>query len=220
MDRDALAGWIADGLSLSEIGQLVGRDASTVGYWCKRYGLVPNGREKHAGRGGLTREELEPLVAAGLSVRAIAEALDCSQSTVRHWLGRHKLRTTRQRRRFVGDKPKEIVSECHRHGETRFILEGRGAYRCVRCRSEAVSAWRRRAKRRLVNERGGACERCGFSESVAALHFHHLDPSRKRFALSNKGGTVSYERLAEEAAKCALLCANCHAEIEWGGASL
>jgi len=35
------------------------------------------------------------------------------------------------------------------------VLEGRGYYRCVRCRSEAVSKRRRTVKRKLVEEAGG-----------------------------------------------------------------
>jgi transposase len=220
MNRDQLEAWLDGGLSLEQIGALVGRDPSTVGYWCAKHGLTPNGHTKHAARGGLAREALEPLVANGLSIREIAKELDRSQSTVRHWLGRYGLRTRRQRRRLAEPKPKHIVSECRRHGESRFVLEGRNAYRCTRCRSEAVTAWRRRTKRRLVEERGGACERCGFSASVAALQFHHPDPSAKEFGVSNKGGVISFARLKAEADKCMLVCANCHAEIEWGVDSL
>jgi len=220
MDRELLAGWLEQGLSLTEIGELTGRDASTVGYWVAKFGLRANGATKHAERGGLTRAQLEPLVLEGASTREIATKLGRSQSTVRHWLQRHGLRTTRQRRRFAGEKPKEILSQCRQHGTTRFILEGRGAYRCAMCRSAAVSEWRRRTKRRLVEAGGGACALCGYDEHVAALHFHHLDPAEKRFALSNKGGTLAFEKIRAEAEKCILLCANCHAEVEWGAATL
>jgi hypothetical protein len=220
MDRDLLKTWIEQGLSLIEIGALTNRDPSTVGYWCKKHGLTPNGRAKHAPKGGLKRDDLLPLVERGLSTREIAERLECSQSTVRHWLGRYGMKTVRQRRRFTGDKPREITSTCPRHGLARFILEGRNAYRCTKCRSAAVSAWRRRSKRRLVEARGGACELCGYDLHVAALQFHHVDPDTKGFSISNKGGTIAFARLEEEAGKCLLVCANCHALLEWGGGSL
>jgi hypothetical protein len=48
------------------------------------------------------------------------------------------------------------------------------------------------------------------------LEFHHLDPSKKRFGLSSQGITGSIELLRIEARKCALLCSNCHAEVEDG----
>jgi hypothetical protein len=63
-------------------------------------------------------------------------------------------------------------------------------------------------KRRLVAERGGRCEDCGYDLSVAALEFHHRDAMTKEFTLGSFNG--SWERLAAEAAKCDLLCANCH----------
>jgi hypothetical protein len=63
-------------------------------------------------------------------------------------------------------------------------------------------------KRRLVEERGGRCEDCGYQLSVAALEFHHRDPTTKEFTLGSFNG--SWERLVAEAAKCDLLCANCH----------
>lgn len=219
MDRNRLEGWLQSGLSLTEIGELVGRDPSTVGYWCKKYGLEPNGRSAHAARGALTREQLEPLLTAGLSTREIAKRLDRSQSTVRHWLTRLGLITVRERRR-AAPKPREITKRCRHHGETRFVLEGRNAYRCARCRSAAVTESRRRTKRALINARGGACEICGYDKHPAALHFHHLNPEEKAFAVSRKGATIAYARLEAEADKCVLLCANCHAAIEWGGASL
>ena len=220
MDRAQLEEWIGSGLSLEQIAVMVNRDPSTVGYWCRKYSLTPNGQQKHAPRGGIPKDVLEPLIATGFSVREIAEKLERSQSTIRHWLKRHGLRTARQRRRFNGPKPKQIMSTCIHHGETRFVLEGRNAYRCTKCRSAAVTAWRRRAKRKLVEARGGACEICGFSASIGALHFHHRNPKEKEFQLSNKGGTISFARLEAEAKKCALLCANCHASIEWGADSL
>jgi hypothetical protein len=86
----------------------------------------------------------------------------------------------------------------------------------MRCRQERVSEWRRRVKRKLVDEAGGGCVICGYDRCVAALEFHHLDPSTKRFALSREGVTRSFAEAQEEARKCVLLCSNCHAEVESG----
>ncbi len=81
---------------------------------------------------------------------------------------------------------------------------------------DRVAEWRRRAKARLVEEAGGECVLCGFSESQVALQFHHLDPATKRFNLSLRGVTRSMTKLREEASKCVLLCGNCHAQVEAG----
>lgn len=223
MDRDQLNNWLDNGLSLEQIAILVNRDRSTVGYWVKKHGLTANGKEKHAARGGLRREQLESLVERGLTTRVMAESLGVSQSTVRHWMVKFDLRTKRHRaNRHVGQnrKPPLIVDRCPHHGETEFVLEGRGAYRCKRCRSDAVSRWRQRIKKVLIADAGGACVLCGYSRHPAAMHFHHLDPTTKDFSLSREGVTRSLARARAEARKCVLLCANCHAEVEAGAASV
>ena len=68
----------------------------------------------------------------------------------------------------------------------------------------------------LVDEAGGACVLCGYDRFAGALQFHHVDPSTKRFDLSLKGVARSLDTVREEAQKCVVLCANCHAEVEGG----
>jgi 5-methylcytosine-specific restriction endonuclease McrA len=80
--------------------------------------------------------------------------------------------------------------------------------------------WRRRAKLRLIAEAGGCCRICGYDRYSGALHFHHVDPSQKEFGLARRGFTRSIEKMRAEAAKCVLLCSNCHAEVEAGIATL
>jgi hypothetical protein len=103
---------------------------------------------------------------------------------------------------------------------TDFWLEGRGYYRCKRCRMERVSQRRRKIKAILVAEAGGRCAVCRYDRCAAALHFHHVDPSTKRFHLSMQGVTRSLAAARTEMEKCVLLCANCHAEVESGIARL
>jgi hypothetical protein len=62
----------------------------------------------------------------------------------------------------------------------------------------------------LVELFGGACVRCGYDEHDAALQFHHRDSSEKEFGIST-GLTIGLDRLKEEARKCDMICANCHA---------
>jgi len=220
MDRPALETMLTDGRSLGEIGALTGRHASTVSYWVQKYGLRAAGHDRHAARGGLGRDQLEPLVADGLTVAGIAAAVDRSATTVRYWLTFHGLKTSRGARiraggRPAGDVPHTTEIDCEVHGTTTHVVRD-GRYRCRRCNSEAVSRFRRSVKRRLVDEAGGCCVICGYSRSMAALQFHHIDPATKRFNLGLKGVSRSIETVRAEAAKCALLCANCHAEVEAG----
>ncbi|HYB23947.1 MAG TPA: helix-turn-helix domain-containing protein [Solirubrobacteraceae bacterium] len=224
MDRGALERFLADGLSLAEIGRSVGLHEATVGYWVKKHGLRPAYRDKHAARGGIARDQLEAFVEEGLSIAQIAERVGRSKATVRHWLIRYGLKTHGAAGRRSSEDVKRakragvnvIVKRCKRHGETDFWLDARGYYRCKQCRSASVVRRRRRVKAILVEEAGGACRICGYDRNMAALHFHHVDPSTKRHEINAKGVGVAIETLRAEARKCVLLCANCHAEVEAG----
>jgi predicted transcriptional regulator len=227
MDKALLEYYLDQGLSLPQIGVLVDRDPSTVGYWVRKHGLVANGRDKYAPRGGLTREQLEPLVERRLTLAEIADALGISVSTVRHWLKKHGLPTDvayRRRKRRLAEVGvngvREARMDCRRHGMTEFVLDNRGSWRCLQCRAEAVARRRRRIKEILVQEAGGKCVICGYGRHVGALHFHHLDPEQKTFSIAHAGITRSLERAHEEVRKCVLLCANCHAEVEAGVSDL
>lgn len=57
------------------------------------------------------------------------------------------------------------------------------------------------------------CLICGEREPVC-LDFHHMDPSKKEFNLSKL--LRSQEKLANEVAKCVVLCSNCHRKLHKG----
>ena len=67
-------------------------------------------------------------------------------------------------------------------------------------------------KQMAVEYLGGRCESCGYDKCIAALEFHHKDPSKKDFSVSTDGTTKSWEKLKAEIEKCSLLCSNCHRE--------
>ena len=54
-------------------------------------------------------------------------------------------------------------------------------------------------KATLVAEAGGACRLCGYSTTMRALHFHHVDPTDKRLEINARGASLSLDRLREEA---------------------
>ncbi|MDQ6750287.1 MAG: hypothetical protein M3Z33_06005 [Actinomycetota bacterium] len=194
MDRDSLERFVSLGLSLEQIGARVNRDPSTVGYWVKKYGLTAVHRQRNAPRGGLERERLEAMVHDGASHRALAEAFEVSTATVRYWLKRFGLQTDASRRRGETRSARRtgqatLQRHCSHHGWTEYFLEGRGSYRCCLC---------------------------GYDRHVGALQFHHVDPDGKGFGLAERGLARAISKCRQEAAKCVLLCANCHAEVEAG----
>jgi transposase len=225
MDKDSLKVLLAQGLTISQIAQRFGKARSTIAYWMEAHGLETAHPEKRTATVTVDRERLEAMIAAGMPIVQMAAELEVSSVTVRRRLARYGLRTQRTAReraaasaRASGNLAAPFV--CDRHGETEFILEGRGYYRCKRCRSERVAARRRNAKVLLVGEAGGRCCLCGYDRYIGALEFHHLDPSEKRFEINTSGATVSLDALRAEARKCVLLCSNCHSEVENGMASV
>lgn len=177
-------------------------------------------------RSGLSRAEIEPLVEEGLTIEKIAQRLGVSDSTAKKWLKRYGLRTRGAQRRRTLDEmrssgKRDAQLECRKHGLTRHVsVASERRLRCAKCRTEAVARRRRKVKEILIAEAGGACAICGYARHPAALQFHHVDPGTKSFGLGVRGITRSIERLRAEAAKCVLLCANCHAELEVGEVEL
>ena len=220
MDREWLEEQLQGGRSIEAIAREVGRHPSSVGYWVRKHGLRSGHAERHAARGGIARDELAALVDAGLAIRAMAARLGVSYATVRHWLEVHGLRTAwsaeqGRRKSARALAATRIPGTCPVHGDVLLALRTK-RFRCERCAREAVASRRRAVKATLVAEAGGACLLCGYDEAPAALHFHHLDPAAKAFTLAARGVSRSLARARAEAAKCVLLCANCHAAVESG----
>jgi len=84
------------------------------------------------------------------------------------------------------------VRECKHHGAVEFgnYSAGNGKFRwmCKPCIAEAVTRRHQKIKCILVAEAGGRCAICGYARSVVNLHFHHVDPSTKLFAVSTASG--------------------------------
>ncbi len=216
MDRGWLEECLAAGMSLDAISERAGKHPSTVSYWLKKHGLRAAATATHAPKGPIEKSQLVELIAEGIALKEMAVRLERSVTVVRYWIARYGIERERCRRRTIPGGAKRVDMSCKRHGLTTFVLEGRGSYRCMRCRVEASARRRRRVKRILVEEAGGRCALCGYSRCQRALQFHHLDPTTKRFHLGEGGHCRSLARSRVEARKCVLLCGNCHAEVEAG----
>lgn len=74
----------------------------------------------------------------------------------------------------------------------------------VQERKRELKAWFNKYKRTLC------CERCP-EDNPVCLDFHHNDATKKDFILGQAcSNGYSRERIMAEAAKCTVLCANCH----------
>jgi hypothetical protein len=138
-----------------------------------------------------------------------------------YWLQKYGLETSgmgwrrQQTRRAREAGLRRITRNCAHHDMTTFILGGHAYHRCSRCRQDAVSRWRCRAKLRLIEVASGCCvaaattsipplstsitwsrPKSGTRLAAPATHANSRRPSRKR--------------------ENALCSANCHAEVERG----
>ena len=68
-------------------------------------------------------------------------------------------------------------------------------------------------KTKLIKMKGGCCSICSYNKNLAALCFHHLEPTTKSFQIDiRQCSNNSWNKLILEANICQLLCLNCHAE--------
>ena len=107
---------------------------------------------------------------------------------------------------------------CNKQFET--IKNGHTRKYCYECspseksgmtHNEIILHKRRIMKNKLVQLKGGCCQICGYKKSIWALQFHHLNPTEKDFQLFKS--CKDFNKLKQEAEKCILVCANCHAEL-------
>ena len=171
MERAYLEELLGEGLSLAEIGRRVGRHEATVAYWLKKYGLRPVHREPRMRREGpSSASSSSALVDAPASrsrrsrVRRRGARARCAIGSMRYGL--------RRTQRPVAAAPRALLRRrgtrfgrddaAPDHGTDRIRARPARHFRCKRCRAEAVTRRRRRVKRMLVAEAGGACCVCGY----------------------------------------------------------
>jgi hypothetical protein len=121
-----------------------------------------------------------------------------------------------------GKQIKELKSQGKSYEEIKAILNCSLSTICYHLRPDQKQKVLKRRnqhrynkKTKLNNSVGGKCQICGYNKYQGALHFHHIDPSQKKFTLSDATARRKYsqEEIDNEIKKCVLVCANCHAEI-------
>ena len=118
MTKEELEGYLAEGLSLEQIGKRVDRHPSTISYHLKKHGLKPVNQQRHLRRGPIPEDRLRGLHERGASLAEIAEELDRGVATVRYWIDKYGLgptagglrRGAAERARLNGDR--EVEFEC------------------------------------------------------------------------------------------------------------
>lgn len=156
---------------------------------------------------------LQSLVEDGLSTYEIAQKVNLGQTTVRYWLKKFDLKTDITKKQGNGtcehcDKPLKgrQIRFCSKRCKRAILNDNERTYRNQKQRRYA-------RKKYFVALLGEKCSQCGFSQSYTALSFHHKDKMTKTDNLPNMFHNKTLATCEKEAAKCKLLCENCHREL-------
>ena len=71
------------------------------------------------------------------------------------------------------------------------------------------------SKLKAIEYKGRKCQICGYDKCMAAMEFHHTDPTKKDPKLLTGMRLVvwSWDKMVNELDKCILLCCRCHREL-------
>ena len=205
MERETLEGYLAQGLSLEQIGAAVGRHPSTVSYWLKRYGLAATHHDKHAPRGGIDRETLEGFVARRMSLRTMARELDVSLATVSHWMAKFDLAKGAPR----PVSPDRIcVRVCRRMG--RRGSSSRAAATTDACNAGRSGWWSGGGARSSSLSRTLEADACSADTTASRARFTSttsIRPSSPSHSGSEaaRGASIGFARKRRNASCCALI---------------
>ena len=131
-----------------------------------------------------------------------------------------------ERKRLLAENKAEAESK---RAESALTREARRAAARERTRIRAAKQTRRLTvgrqilRRALVHHAGGECQKCGYSEHISVLEFHHRDPSEKVAEISKllaahgkaKVTAETIEAMISEISKCLLLCPTCHRVLHY-----
>ena len=178
----------------------------------------------------MKQEELENYLNRNLSIREIAVESGKSYTSIRHWMKKYGLKPNFKnfknghdyslRQKMIEDK--RFCPKCEEYKELeKFFLRRKNNCSgwCRSCFSKATIEKQRKFKAMIVKYKGGKCQNqnCstpgGYSRSINAFDFHHIDPSKKEFNISKVRRCKMNEKIKKELDKCILVCANCHREI-------
>jgi|TARA_R110000824_G_scaffold156963_2_gene330350 predicted transcriptional regulator len=179
------------------------------------------------------KDDILKLRKSGLTYDEIVKKLGCSKSTISYHCNNNGLGSTVKK---IGDDEIKKINEFYLNHTaletannfnlgvatiTKYVNNKRIVLTEQERKAKNVNRVRKRRrvlKEKAIKYKGGNCEKCGYDKCNGALQFHHLDPKKKEFGISNHGVTRSWVKIKKELDKCIMVCANCHFEIhEMGG---
>lgn len=91
---------------------------------------------------------------------------------------------------------------------------------CKVCQQKMQNARLKSFKQKCVEYLGSCCMHCGYSKCIAAMEFHHKNPTEKEFGIAKVRNRAFSQVIKDELDKCELLCSNCHKEVHYNISSL
>lgn len=163
---------------------------------------------------------LNTLVTQGNSTRDISKTLNTSNTNVRYWLKKYKLKTRYSNSSELINSTNECsrckllkpISEFHNRPDRK----GKQQSYCKSCFNNYCDARWINAKKKAIEYKGSKCVDCNKSFDYYLYDFHHLIPSEKECSWT-KLRLRSWENIKKELDKCVLLCCMCHRIREYSG---
>ena len=175
-------------------------------------------------------DKLKQLVSQRYSIQKIADEFKCSHAPIKAALKRNGVKTdaewtisriitTQEIKEGYKTCPKckvkkELTSDNFYMRNTKNRKEEFHGY-CKDCNNKLTMDKQKQLKLDALNYKGGKCIVCGYNKYAGSLDFHHLDPSKKEFAISSLRA-YKWENVKPELDKCVVLCKNCHGEFHGG----
>ena len=169
----------------------------------------------------MDKNVLESLVQQRLSSYKISKIIGKSQTATRYWLKKYSLKTKGINAAFEeNNKIYKICAQCKQKKEVNkdnFYVEKNGKFHpwCKICNCKRTFKRQKMLKQQCLEYKGSKCVVCGYNKYFGALEFHHLDKTKKEYAISDLKN-YNFETLKKELDKCVILCSNCHAEYHGG----
>ena len=166
----------------------------------------------------MNKEQLIDLyINQDLSQRDIGKKLNKSQTSIRYYLVKYKIKKNESNIEKVDRIGEKICPNCNilKSKSEYYFQSGkhpRQGYWCKKCINQNAIDRLRKYKQEALDYKGGKCEICGYNKFNGALEFHHKNKNEKDFEMSKFSKRPLSIEGKIELDKCVLLCANCHRE--------
>ena len=172
--------------------------------------------------------ELKGYLDRNLSLKQISKESKKCLGSIRHWMKKYGLKPNfanfkggyKPGQKIIGND--RYCPSCKTYRNINDFYSRRKTNctgYCKNCMCRRTTARQRKLKTLMIEYKGGRCQslNCstpgGYNRSINGFDFHHLDPTKKEFTLSQIRLCRMNDKIKEELDKCLLLCANCHREV-------